>query len=621
MNTVRAFTLLFFLLSGGASVAYATEYGDVGVTLQSPSPGQSSHGYAEYRVSVVNRSAIRRHVVRLNLPDPRVAYGGIGELAGISRTVVVEPGSTAQVSLWQPCLPLNGPGGLGVEIDGRLMRESVPGTAAQQGVAGNDYRSPLFLQSQGINKTGLQGLFTDALKTLSDAAKSAQEEAAEASAAPASAPTGILAEIVPLLSYNSSLAFSFAVAETSVTEWSANWLSYSRYDAILLTGDELRDSPPPVRAALWRMVEAGGALFVLGTGEPPPEWRFRKRAVGGLTVCDAGFGQCVFANPSKIADVTPADWFALWKLAQAPQEFWAPYPTVQEANEKFPVIEKLAIPLRGLFLLILIFTLVIGPANFLILRKLNRRLWLLWTVPAFSLLTSAGVAVYALFSEGFTAYERVAAFTVLNEPARQATTIGVVAYYSTLTPGDGLHFGAETELTTLTSPYSDGGAARTLDWTSDQHLQQGWISARIPTHFHVRKSEARRERLDVQYEPDGSVVVLNGLGAPIRRLSLRARDGKAYQAENVAPGARVALTLQNSATASAAAAPLRDLLVREWLTQAENFSQNPQLLLSPNTYLAVLDGTPFIEGGLANAQTRGKQNFVYGLIREGRDEN
>ncbi len=444
MNTVRAFTLLFFLLSGGASVAYATEYGDVGVTLQSPSPGQSAHGYAEYRVSVVNRSALRRHVVRLNLPDPRVAYGGVGELEGVSRTVVVEPGATAQVSLWQPCLPLNGPGGLGVEIDGRLMRESVPGTAAQQAVGGYGYRSPLFLQSQGINKTGLQGLFTDALKTLGDDAKRAQEAAAEASAPPASAPTGVLAEIVPLLSYNGSLAFSFAVAETSVAEWSANWLSYSRYDAILLTGDELRDSPPPVRAALWRMVEAGGALFVLGAGEPPPEWRFRKRAVGGLTVCDAGFGQCVFANPSKIADVTPADWFALWKLAQAPQEFWTPYPTAQEANEKFPVIEKIAIPLRGLFLFILIFALVIGPANFLILRKLNRRLWLLWTVPAFSLLTSAGVAVYALFSEGFTAYERVAAFTVLNEPARQATTIGVVAYYSTLTPGDGLHFGAET---------------------------------------------------------------------------------------------------------------------------------------------------------------------------------
>ena len=57
-----------------------------------------------------------------------------------------------------------------------------------------------------------------------------------------------------------------------------------------------------------------------------------------------------------------------------------------------------------------------------------------------------------------------------------------------------------------------GGSARTLDWTGGQHLTSGWVSARVPAHFMLRKSEPRRERVEVSRNDEGELVAVNGLG-------------------------------------------------------------------------------------------------------------
>ncbi len=57
-----------------------------------------------------------------------------------------------------------------------------------------------------------------------------------------------------------------------------------------------------------------------------------------------------------------------------------------EANVKFPVIEDIGIPVKGLFLLMLLFVLAIGPINLMVLARKKRRIWLLWTTPVISLL-------------------------------------------------------------------------------------------------------------------------------------------------------------------------------------------------------------------------------------------
>ena len=83
------------------------------------------------------------------------------------------------------------------------------------------------------------------------------------------------------------------------------------------------------------------------------------------------------------------------------------------------------VPVRGLFVLVLLFAVGIGPANLWLLSRYKRRIWLWWNVPAISLLTCLVVFAYSLVSEGITGRGKTASMTLLDErsiaPRRSAT--------------------------------------------------------------------------------------------------------------------------------------------------------------------------------------------------------
>ena len=88
-----------------------------------------------------------------------------------------------------------------------------------------------------------------------------------------------------------------------------------------------------------------------------------------------------------------------------------------------------------------------------------------------------------------------------------------------------------------------GSVVCDIDWSRDQHLRRGWMSARIPAHFRLRRGEARRlERLPLSRDNDGSVHVTNQLGASIKKLWLVDDKGTLYTAEDVTVGQRAALS-------------------------------------------------------------------------------
>ncbi|HQR33301.1 MAG TPA: hypothetical protein PLK30_11210, partial [Blastocatellia bacterium] len=187
-------------------------------------------------------------------------------------------------------------------------------------------------------------------------------------------------------------------------------------------------------------------------------------------------------------------------------------------------------------------------------------------------------------------------------------------FYSPITPSDGLHFGYDTELIPqlpADSMYRRRAPDRTLDWTNDQHLTAGWVTARVPAFFKLRKSEARRERLNIRQSGDDTTLV-NGLGAEIEKLWWADASGKIHSAENIAAGAQASLKA-TELKASARSSKLRETYGGDWLTEFNAFSNKPQEVLMPNTYLAVLKGAPFVEEGLKNVKTRSARNLVYGV--------
>jgi hypothetical protein len=166
--------------------------------------------------------------------------------------------------------------------------------------------------------------------------------------------------------------------------------------------------------------------------------------------------------------------------------------------------------------------------------------------------------------------------------------------------------------------------ARTVDWTHDQHLAGGWVSARVPVHFMVRKSQTRRERIVVRSSPAGLVAV-NGLGADIRKLWVADGDGKVYYAQDIIKGAEVPLapepggrrvegpTARNGRGVAKAGA-LRSAFATNWAGNVNAFIGNPTKYLRPGTYIALLDGTPFIAEGLKGAKPRKSRSVVYGIM-------
>src|SRR5262249_30118054 len=79
-----------------AASAYATDYGDISVKVETVTSGLSMTGYGEYRATIINRSRTKSHRVTIQLLS-----GAYGE-AEARRTAEVAPLSTMTIPLVKP---------------------------------------------------------------------------------------------------------------------------------------------------------------------------------------------------------------------------------------------------------------------------------------------------------------------------------------------------------------------------------------------------------------------------------------------------------------------------------------------------------------------------------------
>lgn len=568
------------LLTGIISVpARAAQYGDISVDAISPSNSQRNHGYGEYKIAVTNQSSRDSHRVTLHLPQ-QAYFGGT-----VTRSVTVEPGSTANVSMFVS-IPIGG-NGLGVEIDGQMQTDIVA-----VNMSGYGYESrPALLLSQGASGRGFQTRAAAALKNADG-----RED------------------------------FAASKAETAVSEWSKTWLGYSSYDAVVVTADEMRVMPEPVASALLKYVECGGTLLIFGTWLPPAGWQIEKDQSGPLSFYNAGFGVCIVSENGVMEALTPGNWQAMsaaWKDSQLPwiNRLTMPY-DLASANTALPVTENVSIPVRGLLLIMLFFVIIIGPINLLVLSKKKKRMWLLWTVPVISLITCFAVSAYSLFSEGWGGRARYLSYTILDERSHRAATIGFNAFYAPLTPGDGLRYAPETEVSVLMTRYYysyDNAPNRSSDWTEDQHLETGWVTARTPAHFTIRRNETRRERMTITRGGDGSVSIVNGLGVTIKNIKFADEKGVIYTGSDIAAGASFILerttdrlTPQHDLT--------RKAFAGDWIALVQRPSAASDLP-RPMSYVADLETSPFLEDGLKGVRQKKSEARVLGIMKGPGDED
>lgn len=410
-------------------------------------------------------------------------------------------------------------------------------------------------------------------------------------------------------------------SELEASGWSESWLAFTAFDLVVLSRTDLAAMNAAQQNALRSYVEAGGGLMVLGLSELPKSWQssaqtsFSYPVYGGWHRYSVGFGHMLLAGASTVATLNPVQVNLARELARECGQVWQAMPNENNANNEFPVIEDARIPVRGIVFIMLAFILVVGPLNIFFCARANKRIAMLWTVPLISFVTCAIVFGYSLMSEGITPTTRTEAVTLLDQTAHRATTLARQAFYTPLTPGDGLRYSHDTEVTPLVNLSNyQGGNSRELELSQSQHLIRGWVTARVPAHFALRKSETRRERLQVQRLPDGRVSVLNGLGADIQTLWFRDDKGRLFKGEALKAGQNVAVNPDATVPVVAPVNTLAATYQGSWVAIHDAFIAAPGNYLRPNTYLAVMAEAPFIETGLAKPGKARARQTIIGLL-------
>ena len=586
-GSLRVLIAFAVALSALPAVAQEHRYGDVVIRRLSDLPQAKTHGYHEYPFQVSNESGVS-HRVTLAGPDAVQIGRGPHSLRRIERTLTVGPGSTVRLCLMQPPLPAFG-SGLRVTIDGRVQGEVIPWTTGH----------PEYWLSSYGSRPGLRARRILISQSLSENSfpPHADEE------------------------------YRVLRAVMSTASWSDSWLAYSGFDGIALVAEDLERAGAGVREALWRYVETGGTLLILGLPEEGSSWGRRRRDrpyssvfEQGLEVDYAAFGTVLIAgNARHVTELTTPQLERLetaWKHSRKP---WDQARNPSGAHRQFPVAERIEVPVRSLFLVVLFFTVLIGPLNLALLTRYKKRIWLLWTVPAASFVTCAAVVLSVVAGEGLVRFRRTETLTILDQRAHRATTFGWTGYYATLTPADGLRFDLETEISPIVSwSYNrrGGDSTRAIEWSDGQILRPGWIRARLPSYFIARKSELRRERLSLRRAADGGLEAVNGLGVDLETLWVADPAGRLYRAAApLAAGAAVRLEPTEN-TVQPCPGALRWLYRGELMSRIRRLEQEPERYLRPGSYLAVARASPFLEAGLEKVDRATLKAVIYGLLQD-----
>jgi hypothetical protein len=200
---------------------------------------------------------------------------------------------------------------------------------------------------------------------------------------------------------------------------------------------------------------------------------------------------------------------------------------------------------------------VIGPVNYLLLKRWRRLFMLLVTVPLGAAVITISLFSYALISDGLGTRTRARSYTRLDQRSGQMVNWARQSYYAGLAPSGGLQFPSDSAVYPIVErPWGSGTTrARELAWNEDaQQLRSGYLSSRQTSQYLVISSAPSKRKLTVKAGGEKAPPqVTNQLGSRIENLILRDHDGQYYALRDLNDGESRALT---SSTYSKALQPI-----------------------------------------------------------------
>lgn len=579
--------LLFCSLYSNAA-SHRMKFGDdIVIRVLPVLPGMSTHGYAEYSFTVQNRSFDKAHTVGIKIPK-YTSFDRFSDSVQISKRVTVSPGTTATMKVYQPSINISNSQAL-VTVDGLPQKNEL----VIDRVYFNDYKGPCVLHSKQV-QSSLINEFETQLKSLKKSHRTSSNE------------------------------FEFARSELPLEQWPTNELAYSRYDAIVITNDDLTKLPQKVKDGLVRYTELGGNLIVTNGAFVPQSW---QKYCSDKSVVKVGFGKIFNLALPTMGKTLDAEALKnrfsnlnlepiIGSIMDLQNKFSMNSFSDDIYNKEFPVVDNLSIPVRPLFFMMLAFSLIIGPLNIIYLIKKKKRIMLLVTVPVISIIFTIIISVVALISEGIQGTSRTSTYTILDQTTNRAITQGITAYYFPIAPWNGLRFNLNTELNLCKSDNGNNARNYEEDQTNGQLLESGWISSRVPTHFIIRKSEIRRERINFSKCDNGDIIALNGFPCDIKTLYFADNTGVLYKIENIQAGQKKVLSKLEGGYKVAGDLTSFNSIYKNGMLKEKKIDDSIAETLVPNSYFAFMNATPFVEKVFEDCKEVKHRSLVYGFIKE-----
>ena len=198
------------------------------------------------------------------------------------------------------------------------------------------------------------------------------------------------------------------------------------------------------------------------------------------------------------------------------------------------------VPIAVFLILITLFSIVIGPVNFVYLKRRGQLYLLVVTVPVIALVTSVSMIGYAIVSNGLGIKSHTRSITFLDQDQETAVTIARVAMFAGLAPSS-LDFSRESAVYPVYPHRTEFGGA-SVDWTDRQVFSNNWIKARTPAQFQVVRRFPLRGRISIGSPDDQEQLpVDNGLEWNLRCLFVHDAAGDRYLAQDVMAGRAVTI--------------------------------------------------------------------------------
>lgn len=394
---------------------------------------------------------------------------------------------------------------------------------------------------------------------------------------------------------------------------------FSSLDAVVLDlGDGL---PTPEKLeALAAWVRTGGTLVVFGdasarerlgaTDAFQAAFEERFEVAPGAGVWRFGLGRLAVQAGGSYGDARGAAFLkdALFETQEpdGPGAPWMPASNGpwRAAGETLEAPDFGRLPVRAFLLLLLGFAVLIGPVNLFAIRRLARPGLLLITIPALSLLASAGVLAYGVLHQGLGTKAVASTLSVLDQRVARVATVEHRYLFVGMSPGRGLLPAAGTtvfprrvENEELTFEVRQGAGVE---------LAGDFLPVRTPVEQVLTSARSARLGLAFEKAEDGGWTVTNRLETGVIQVLLVDLAGDVHVGGPVGAGRSVPLARLSPAKDQEAVTTARLDLVRRTLLR------DPQLV--PGSYLARLQENPFRDACMLDLEDQGSIHVLEGIL-------